>query len=131
MEVTMEVEVVALEAVVRTQQFLHCLRLTAFMISIVTGFMELESSPGYIFTWLLVLTQKLVIRRSFSVMYPVYPYSLTLLFVDIPLVPSLVTGDPEKEPNFILHWLNNKEMHFSIQAEAILNVSLKFECNLK
>nr|XP_018898945.1 PREDICTED: dmX-like protein 2 isoform X2 [Bemisia tabaci] len=39
---------------------------------------------------------------------------------DIPLVPSLVTGDPEREPNFILHWLNNKEMHFSLQAENIL-----------
>nr|CAD7425060.1 unnamed protein product [Timema monikensis] len=40
---------------------------------------------------------------------------------DIPLVPSLLTGDPEKEPNFILHWLNNKEMHFSQQAENILH----------
>ncbi|XP_065223519.1 dmX-like protein 2 isoform X2 [Planococcus citri] len=40
---------------------------------------------------------------------------------DIPLVPSLITGDPEREPNFVLHWLNNKEMHFSIQAESILN----------
>ncbi|XP_069696328.1 dmX-like protein 2 isoform X4 [Periplaneta americana] len=39
---------------------------------------------------------------------------------DIPLVPSLVTGDPDREPNFILHWLNNKEMHFSLQAENIL-----------
>ncbi|XP_066592575.1 dmX-like protein 2 [Prorops nasuta] len=39
---------------------------------------------------------------------------------DIPLVPSLVTDDPEREPNFILHWLNNKEMHFTMQAENIL-----------
>ncbi|KAL0271823.1 UNVERIFIED_CONTAM: hypothetical protein PYX00_008798 [Menopon gallinae] len=39
---------------------------------------------------------------------------------DIPLVPSLVTGDPDREPNFILHWLNNNEMHFSQQAENIL-----------
>lgn len=45
---------------------------------------------------------------------------------DIPLVPSLVTGDPEREPNFILHWLNNKEMHFSLQAENILQVSFFF-----
>jgi len=37
------------------------------------------------------------------------------------LVPSLLTGDPEREPNFILHWLNNKEMHFTMQAEAILH----------
>ncbi|KAG7196962.1 hypothetical protein KM043_000228 [Ampulex compressa] len=39
---------------------------------------------------------------------------------DIPLVPSLITGDPEREPNFILHWLNNKEMQFTMQAESIL-----------
>ncbi|XP_044020160.1 dmX-like protein 2 isoform X2 [Aphidius gifuensis] len=39
---------------------------------------------------------------------------------DIPLVPSLITDDPEREPNFILHWLNNKEMHFTMQAENIL-----------
>ncbi|KAI5722725.1 hypothetical protein M8J76_012674 [Diaphorina citri] len=42
-------------------------------------------------------------------------------FHDIPLVPSLVTADPEKEPNFVLHWLNNKEMHFTLQAESILH----------
>ncbi|XP_047120921.1 dmX-like protein 2 [Schistocerca piceifrons] len=39
---------------------------------------------------------------------------------DIPLVPSLI-GSPDSEPNFILHWLNNKEMHFSLQAESILH----------
>ncbi|EAT41943.1 AAEL006472-PA, partial [Aedes aegypti] len=39
---------------------------------------------------------------------------------DIPLVPSMHTNDPSTQPNFILHWLNNKEMHFSLQAEAIL-----------
>ncbi|XP_034195931.2 rabconnectin-3 alpha isoform X6 [Osmia lignaria lignaria] len=39
---------------------------------------------------------------------------------DIPLVPSLITGDPEREPNFILHWLNNKEMYFTMQAESFL-----------
>lgn len=26
----------------------------------------------------------------------------------------------QQDPSFILHWLNNKEMHFSLQAEAIL-----------
>lgn len=45
------------------------------------------------------------------------------IFIDIPLVPSLSSTDPETEPNFVLHWLNNKEMHFSLQAEAILNVN--------
>jgi len=49
---------------------------------------------------------------------------------DIPLVPSLVTGDPDREPNFILHWLNNKEMHFSLQAENILQVNLNIHCSL-
>ncbi|XP_052752135.1 dmX-like protein 1 isoform X3 [Galleria mellonella] len=35
---------------------------------------------------------------------------------DIPLVPSLAGGG-----RFILHWLHNKEMHFTSQAEAILH----------
>ncbi|XP_053676697.1 dmX-like protein 1 [Anopheles nili] len=39
---------------------------------------------------------------------------------DIPLVPSMHTTDPSVQPNFILHWLNNKEMHFTLQAEGIL-----------
>lgn len=39
---------------------------------------------------------------------------------DIPLVPSMQSSDPATQPNFILHWLNNKEMHFSLQAEALL-----------
>lgn len=39
---------------------------------------------------------------------------------DIPLVPSMQTNDPATQPNFILHWLNNKEMHFSLQAESIM-----------
>ena len=49
---------------------------------------------------------------------------------DIPLVPSLVTGDPDREPNFILHWLNNKEMHFTLQAENILQVNMNIHCSL-
>lgn len=40
---------------------------------------------------------------------------------DIPLVPSMQTNDPATQPNFILHWLNNKEMHFSLQAEGIMH----------
>lgn len=39
---------------------------------------------------------------------------------DIPLVPSMQTTDPSNQPNFILHWLNNKEMQFTMQAETIL-----------
>ncbi|KNC33790.1 hypothetical protein FF38_09709 [Lucilia cuprina] len=41
---------------------------------------------------------------------------------DIPLVPSMHSNstDPSTQNNFILHWLNNKEMNFTLQAEAIL-----------
>jgi hypothetical protein len=39
---------------------------------------------------------------------------------DIPLVPSMQTNDPSMQPNFILHWLNNKEMHYSLQTEALM-----------
>ncbi|KAK5649288.1 hypothetical protein RI129_000317 [Pyrocoelia pectoralis] len=37
---------------------------------------------------------------------------------DIPLVPSISFCSPS--PAFVLHWLNNKEMHFSLQAESLL-----------
>lgn len=37
---------------------------------------------------------------------------------DIPLVPSISSYDPK--PAFVLHWLDNKEMHFSLQAESLL-----------
>jgi DmX-like protein len=42
-------------------------------------------------------------------------------------VPSLVTADPDQEPNFILHWLNNKEMHFTLQAENLLHVNISMD----
>ncbi|XP_060524786.1 dmX-like protein 2 isoform X2 [Cylas formicarius] len=37
---------------------------------------------------------------------------------DIPLVPSISYCNPR--PAFVLHWLDNKEMHFSLQAELFL-----------
>lgn len=37
---------------------------------------------------------------------------------DIPLVPSISYCNPR--PAFVLHWLDNKEMHFSLQAESLL-----------
>lgn len=37
---------------------------------------------------------------------------------DIPLVPSISFCNPK--PAFVLHWLDNKEMHFSMQAESLL-----------
>ncbi|CAG0879339.1 unnamed protein product [Cyprideis torosa] len=40
---------------------------------------------------------------------------------DIPLVPSMVAKDPEKDHHqFVLHWVNSKEMQFTEQAEEIL-----------
>ncbi|XP_018017231.1 dmX-like protein 2 isoform X2 [Hyalella azteca] len=44
---------------------------------------------------------------------------------DIPLVPSLSSSQPgggtdDSEHNFVLHWLNNKEMHFTQEAENLL-----------
>lgn len=41
---------------------------------------------------------------------------------DIPLVPSIQSSaNPQFQPRFTLHWLNNKEMHFSMQAEILLH----------
>lgn len=44
---------------------------------------------------------------------------------DIPLVPSLASGGnsggpDESDHNFVLHWLNNKEMHFTQETENLL-----------
>lgn len=47
---------------------------------------------------------------------------------DIPLVPSISgggalgggSGSAETEQSFVIHWLNNKEMHFTAEAENIL-----------
>ena len=41
---------------------------------------------------------------------------------DIPLVPSLATsGRSHDRPNFVMHWMNNKEMVFTAKAERILH----------
>lgn len=42
---------------------------------------------------------------------------------DIPLVPAMSSGSSSNcnsGKNFVLHWMNNKEMEFSLQAEKIL-----------
>lgn len=44
---------------------------------------------------------------------------LWFTFIDIPLVPRL-SGSRTKEPNFVVHWLNNKEMTFTHAAEHLL-----------
>lgn len=38
---------------------------------------------------------------------------------DIPLLPATTTKDGS-EPNFVVHWLNNKELHFSLEADRIM-----------
>lgn len=48
------------------------------------------------------------------------PKLLCFLLPDIPLVPSL--GESGSSKGFVVHWLNNKEMHFTLQAEHILQV---------
>ncbi|KAK8379722.1 hypothetical protein O3P69_019607 [Scylla paramamosain] len=56
------------------------------------------------------------------------PWASPLAFkTDIPLVPSLSGvgvgsggGGGEVEQGFVIHWLNNKEMHFTAEAENIL-----------
>ena len=43
---------------------------------------------------------------------------------DIPLVPRMTTspnGGQENQHNFVLHWLNNKEMQFTQEAEKIMD----------
>ena len=62
-------------------------------------------------------------------MFEIHNFYIEKFFLDIPLVPSLITSDPDREANFILHWLNNKEMHFTMQAENILQV--RFVQNFK
>jgi hypothetical protein len=47
-----------------------------------------------------------------------------LISIDIPLVPSL--GGTASDKGFVVHWLNNKEMHFSLQAEYILQASVPY-----
>lgn len=43
---------------------------------------------------------------------------------DIPLVPSISYCNPK--PAFVLHWLDNKEMQFSMRAEALLEELTKY-----
>lgn len=39
---------------------------------------------------------------------------------DIPLVPTMLGVSNTSEPNFVLHWLNNKEMAFTLAAEQLI-----------
>ena len=47
-----------------------------------------------------------------------------LFFVDIPLLPSItppsLSENEEKSGPFVVHWLNNKELHFSLSMEVFL-----------
>ena len=42
-----------------------------------------------------------------------------LVSADIPLLPAMTSKGGE--PNFVVHWLNNKELHFSMEADKILS----------
>ena len=44
---------------------------------------------------------------------------------DIPLVPSMKSTTSKTKSSFVLHWLNNKEMEFTAQAEKIMEDLLK------
>lgn len=44
---------------------------------------------------------------------------------DIPLVPSISYCNPR--PAFVLHWLDNKDMHFSLQAESLLEELARYD----
>ena len=51
-----------------------------------------------------------------------YIYNFFFFKLDIPLVPSFEEAGNDK--GFVVHWLNNKEMHFTLQAEFILQVNI-------
>ena len=39
---------------------------------------------------------------------------------DIPLLPVMSSSDGTHELNFVVHWLDNKELHFTREAERII-----------
>ena len=43
---------------------------------------------------------------------------MAVLYADIPLLPAI--GSPHSNLNFVVHWLNNKELHFTLESEKIL-----------
>lgn len=47
-----------------------------------------------------------------------------LFFIDIPLLPSItslsLSENNEKSGPFVVHWLNNKELHFTLSMEVFL-----------
>ena len=40
---------------------------------------------------------------------------------DIPLLPAMNASQGKRYDNFVIHWLNNKELHFTKQAECLLS----------
>ena len=57
---------------------------------------------------------------------------------DIPLVPAMTSSEGagvgsdggKQRHNFVLHWLNNKEMQFTMEAEKIMDDLFKVEQTL-
>ena len=42
-------------------------------------------------------------------------------FPDIPLLPAMSSSPNGNEVQFVVHWLNNKELQFTLEAEKILS----------
>lgn len=49
---------------------------------------------------------------------------LLLFFTDIPLLPSItslsLSENEEQSGPFVVHWLNNKELHFTLSMEVFI-----------
>lgn len=55
---------------------------------------------------------------------PTFCCCCCFLLVDIPLLPSITSlslgENEEKSGPFVVHWLNNKELHFTLSMEVFL-----------
>lgn len=67
------------------------------------------------------ISLKLFFDLTYLVLKNVNQY---LFLVDIPLLPSITSlslgENEEKSGPFIVHWLNNKELHFTLSMEVFL-----------
>ena len=87
------------------------------MITTAMEFTALAKQMVYTFIWLQPSTPRQV-RGLHIHIFRVCLLSIFEFPTDIPLVPCL--GGSGTDKGFVVHWLNNKEMHFTLQAEYIL-----------
>lgn len=70
---------------------------------------------------LTTISLKLFFDLTYLVLKNVSQY---LFLVDIPLLPSITSlslgENEEKSGPFVVHWLNNKELHFTLSMEVFL-----------